>query len=161
MPLRLNLFLRARHLKCDVDGKPTMVVGLNQGMLLFNLAKRRRTKYIKNDFFDEPQTNRCLQRFAGPYIVFTSKREGVFSLNIGIRPFTRYDTVPPKKTSFSAPVSLNGLVYFEALSDSGKRSLARFNPISGQLSKVKDLDNEPETEFRCIALPFLPTPTSY
>ena len=128
-------------LKCDVDGKPTMVVGLNQGMLLFNLAKHDGL-YIKNDFFDEANEPMS-PTLCRTYIVFTSKREGVFSLNIGIRPY-KIRPVPPKKTSFSAPVSLNGLVYFEALSDSGKRSLARFNPISGQLSKVKDLDNEPK-----------------
>ena len=128
-------------LKCDVDGKPTMVVGLNQGMLLFNLAKHDGL-YIKNDFFDEANEPMS-PTLCRTYIVFTSKREGVFSLNIGIRPY-KIRPVPPKKTSFSAPVSLNGLVYFEALSDSGKRGLARFNPISGQLSKVKDLDNEPK-----------------
>ena len=130
-------------LKCDVNGKPTMIAGVKRGILLFELAKQDGL-YTKNDFFDEANEPMS-PTLCRTYIVFTSKQEGVFSLNIGIRPY-KIRPVPPKKTSFSAPVSLNGLVYFEALSDSGKRSLARFNPISGQLSKVKDLDNEPKQD---------------
>ena len=129
-------------LKCDVNGKPTMIVGLDRGMLLFDFANDS-GEYIHHNFFDAANAPMS-PTLCRTYIVFTSKREGVFSLNIGTRPY-RIRPLPSnsKKTSFSAPVSLNSLVYFEALSDSGKRSLARFNPISGELSKVKDLDNEP------------------
>ena len=63
-------------------------------------------------------------------------------MNIDKSPFKRR-SLPAQNRSFSAPVSLNGLVYFEALSDNGKRSLARFEPTSGQLSKAADMDSEP------------------
>ena len=130
-------------LKCYVNGKPTMVTGLNQGMLLFNLANDA-AKYIEHDFFEAANAPMS-PTLCGPYIVFTSKRGDVFALNIGTKPFKmRY--LPPQKRSFSAPVSINGLVYFEALSDSGMRSLARFDPNSGQFKAV-DIDSEPEHSF--------------
>ena len=61
------------------------------------------------------------------------------------------DKVAPPKMyrdiSFSAPISLGGRVYFEALSGSGNRSLACFNPSSGELSKEMEMDNDPESYF--------------
>ena len=131
-------------LKCEVNGKPTMVFGLNRGMLLFNFANDA-GKYIQHNFFEA--TNVPMSpTLCGQYIVFTSKRGDVFALNIGTKPFKmRY--LPPQKRWFSAPVSINGLVYFEALSDSGNRSLARFDPNSGQLSKAVGMDSEPEHSF--------------
>ena len=130
--------------KCDVNGNPTMVAGLNRGMLLFNFAESS-GEYIKHNFFAAANAPMS-PTFCGQYIVFTSKRGDVFALNIGTTPF-KTRCVPTQKTSFSAPVSLNGLVYFEALSDSGMRSLARFDPNSGQLSKAVDMDSEPEHSF--------------
>ena len=132
---------RCAPLKCDVNGKPAMIVGLDRGMLLFDFAKHDGL-YIKNDFFHVANTPMS-PTLCGTFIVFTFLRGGVFSLNTDTTPYkNRYLALQGR--SFSAPVSLNGLVYFEALSDSGKRSLARFNPISGELSNVKDLDNEPK-----------------
>ena len=127
-------------LKCNVNGKSTMVVGLKHGMLLFDLAKHDGL-YIKDDFFiqaNEPMS----PTFCKTYIVFTSKRGYVFSLNIGKNPFT-WRSFSYQKMSFSAPVSLNGLVYFEALNDNGTRSLACFDPTSGQLSKAAGMNSEP------------------
>ena len=131
-------------LKCDVNGKPTMVAGLNRGMLLFNFANNTGV-YIQHNFFEA--TNAPMSpTLCGPYIVFTSKRGAVIALNIGTKPFKmRY--LPPQKRSFSAPVSINGLVYFEALSDSGNWSLVCFDPTSGQLSEAADLDHLPERDF--------------
>ena len=125
-------------LKCDIGGKPTMVVGLKQGVLLVNLTNND-ANYIKHKFF-EGSSEPMSPTLCGTHVVFTSKQGGIFSLNIGTNK-RRY--MPPKDRSFSAPVSLNGLVYFEALSNSGKRSLAHFAPSSGQLSKASDLDSEP------------------
>ena len=121
-----------------------MVTGLNRGMLLFNLANDA-GKYIEHDFFEA--TNAPMSpTLCGQYVVFTSKRGDIFDLNIGIGSFKiRY--LSHEKISFSAPVSLNGSVYFEALSDSGNRSLARFDPQAGKLSKARDMDNEPEHSF--------------
>ena len=81
------------------------------------------------------------------YIVFTSKHSGVFSLNISTNPFKKR-TIPPENRSFSAPVSLNDFVYFEALSDIGTRHLARFDPNSGRLSYIMGLDQEHNIENR-------------
>ena len=131
-------------LKCYVNGKPTMVIGLNRGMLLFNFANNA-GEYIQHNFFEA--TNAPMSpTLCGQYIVFTSKRGDVFALNIGTKPF-KIRCLPTQKISFSAPVSLNGLVYFEVLSDSGMRSLACFDPNSGQLSKAADLDHLPERDF--------------
>ena len=131
-------------LKCDVNGKPTMVIGLNRGMLLFDLANDA-AKHIKHDFFEPTNAPRS-PTLCGQYIVFTSKQGDAFALNIGTTPF-RIRPVPTKKMSFSAPVSLNGLVYFEALSHTGNRSFDRFDPKSGKLSKARDMDSEPEHSF--------------
>ena len=141
---KIEPFPACAPLKCYVDGKPTMVIGLNRGMLLFNFANDA-GEYIQHNFFEA--TNAPMSpTICGQYIVFTSKRGDVFALNIGTKPFKiRY--LSAQKISFSAPVSLNGLVYFEALSDSGMRSLARFDPNSGQLSKAADLDHLPERDF--------------
>ena len=131
-------------LKCYVNGKPTMVIGLNRGMLLFNFANDA-GEYIQHTFFDK-EKGPLSPTLCGSYIVFTSKRGDVFALNIGTESFKiRY--LSREKISFSAPVSLNGLVYFEALSDSGNRSLARFDPHSGQLSKKIGMDSEPGHSF--------------
>ncbi len=128
-------------LKCDVNRRPTMVIGLNQGMLLFDLGNDD-AQYIEHDFFEA--TNAPMSpTLCSQYIVFTFKRGGVFALNIRATLF-KERCVPTQKTSFSAPVSLNDSVYFEVLSDSGRRSLARFDPNSGKLSKVVDMDSEPE-----------------
>lgn len=127
-------------LKCRVNGKPTLIAGTNRGMLLFDFAQHVGL-YIKNDFFEEanePMSPVLCSR----YIVFTSKRGEVFSLNIGTSPFKRRSS-PPQNRSLSAPVSLNGLVYFEVLNDKSMRSLAYFDPTSGQLSKAADMDSEP------------------
>ena len=127
-------------LKCEVRGKPTMIAGVNRGMLLFDLAKHDGL-YIKHDFFDK-ENEPMSPTFCGQYVFFTSKQGGIFSLNIGVNPFKRR-SLPPQNRSFSAPVSLNGLVYFEALNDNGMRSLDCFDPTSGQLSKAADMDSEP------------------
>ena len=131
-------------LKCYVNGKPTMVIGLNRGMLLFNLADDV-GEYSQHNFFEA--TNVPMSpTLCGQYIVFTSKRGDVFDLNIGTTRF-KVRCLSTQKTSFSAPVSASGSVYFEALSDNGNRSLARFDPNSGQLSKAVDMDSEPEHGF--------------
>ena len=108
-------------LKCDVNGKPTMVAGLNRGVLLFNFANNIGV-YLQHNFF-EAKNAPMSPTLCGQYIVFTSRRGDVFALNIGTTRF-KIRCVPTKKMSFSAPVSLNGLVCFEVLSDSGDRSLA-------------------------------------
>ena len=127
-------------LKYDVGGNPTMIVGLEKGVLLFDFTNNV-NNYIESDFFDaenEPMS----PTLCGTYVVFTSKLGSVFSLNIGTNPY-KIRQLPPKKASFSAPVTLGRFVYFEAVSHSGQRSLARFDATLGILTKVKDLDSEP------------------
>lgn len=131
-------------LKCKVNGKPTMVIGLNRGMLLFNFANDA-GKYVQHNFFEATNTPMS-PTLCGQYIVFTSKRGDVFALNIGTKPF-KIRCLSTQKISFSAPVSINSSVYFEALSASGNRSLARFDPRSGQLSRAADLDRLLKRDF--------------
>ena len=131
-------------LKCEVNGKPTMVVGLNRGMLLFNFANDAGV-YVQHTFFET--TNAAMSpTLCGQYIVFTSEQGDIFDLNFSTTRFKiRYSS--SQGMSFSAPVSLHGAVYFEALSNSGNRSLARFDPQAGQWSEVVDMDSEPEHSF--------------
>lgn len=127
-------------LKCKVNGKPTLIAGVKNGILRFDFANNF-GEYIQHTFFDEA-TEPMSPTLCETYIVFTSKRGGVFSLNTGATPYkNRYLALQGR--SFSAPVSLNGLVYFEVLNENGIRSLACFNPTSGKLSKAEDMDSEP------------------
>ena len=144
-------------LKCEVNGNPTMVTSLNGGILLHNFGNNIGV-YIEHNFFES--TNGPMSpTLCGQYIVFTSRRGDVFALNIGTTPF-KIRCVPTKKMSFSAPVSINGLVYFEALSDSGNRSLRCFDPNSGRLSKAVDMDSEPEHGFENRRTLFLHPPVT-
>ena len=127
-------------LKCDVNGKPTIVVGLEQGMLLFDFTNND-GNYIKHKFFSENTVMSPTQ--CGEHIVFTALQGQIFSLNTGIRPYTA-QLKGFGGLSFSAPVSLGENVYFEELRDNGDRRLTRFDPSSGQLTKAVDMDNEPE-----------------
>ena len=131
-------------LKCDINGKPIMVTGLNRGILLFDFAANIGV-YDDHHFFEA--TNAPMSpTLCGQYIIFTSRRGDVFRLNVGTTPFkTQCFSYP--KMSFSAPISIDGLVYFEALSASGNRSLVHFNPKSAELSRALYMDNEPEHGF--------------
>ncbi len=127
-------------LKCEVNGKPTMIAGVKQGVLLFDFANNT-SKYIPHSFFHEEE-GPLSPTLCGSYIVFTSKRGGVLSFDVGIHPFKR-KSLSAENMSFSAPVSLNGLIYFEVLNAEGIRTLACFNPNSGRFTKAADIDNEP------------------
>ncbi len=123
-------------LKCDVAGRQTMIAGLQQGVLLLELTSRDRD-YVPHDFFNaenEPMS----PTLCGESVVFTSKRGHIFALNLGSK---RYQAKSFKAQSFSAPISLGGSVYFEAVSTSnGRRSLARYEPRTKRLSQVATLD---------------------
>ena len=130
-------------LKCYINGSPTMIVGLEQGVLLLNLTNNE-SNYVERKFFSENTVMSPVQ--CREYIVFTTLQGQIFTLNMTMIG----DKVPPKMyrdISFSAPISLGGRVYFEALSRSGNRSLACFDPSSGKLSKAIEMDNDPESNF--------------
>ena len=126
-------------LKCDVDGKPVMVVGLKQGLLLFDFTSQDGI-YIEDTFFSKNTVMAPVQ--CGEYLVFTALQGEIFSLNTDVRP-NKGQTETFDNISFSAPVSLGKKVYFEALNDNGERSLACFDPGSGEFSKVRGLDSLP------------------
>ena len=133
---------RCAPLKCHVAGKPIMIAGLKHGALLFDLISHDGI-YIKHKFFSENKVMSPV--LCGKHLIFTGPRGHIFSLNIGTKPYkVRQSTF--RDMSFSAPVSLGDKVYFEALSDNGQRSLARYEPIANKLSKVADLDNESNLE---------------
>ncbi|MDE0483511.1 MAG: hypothetical protein OXI67_13100 [Candidatus Poribacteria bacterium] len=125
-------------MKCKINGREAMVAGVKQGMLLFDLAKHNGL-IISGNFFDEKNESMS-PTLCGQYIVFTSKRGGIFSLNIGTNSFKKRD-LSYENRSFSAPVSVNSTVYFEAIGNNGHRSLKRFDPNSGKLTKAMDLDH--------------------
>lgn len=131
-------------LKCQVNGSPTMIVGLEQGVLFLDLINNE-GNYIEHKFFSENTVMSPVQ--CREYIVFTTLQGQIFTLNMNMIG----DKMPLLKMyrdiSFSAPVSLGGKVYFEALRESGNRSLACFDPSSGKLSKVIELDKDPESNF--------------
>lgn len=124
-------------LKCNVDGKPTMVVGLRQGIFLYNLVTGN-GEYIKHRFFDENE-DPMSPVLCDNYVVFTSKQGGIFSLNLGTK---KRLYRPPSQAAFSAPVSVNSKVYFEAIRENGKRELVCFDPNSRILSTAMNLDIE-------------------
>ena len=143
-PVQIQPVPKSAPLKCYVNGSPTMIVGLEQGMLLLDLTNNE-GNYIKHKFFSENTVMSPTQ--CGNNIIFTALQGKIFFLNTGISPYTTqlkgYGDI-----SFSAPVSLNGLVYFEAINNSGNRSLACFDPSAGKLTKTTDLDNDPENNFK-------------
>ena len=127
-------------LKFEMDDKHFMLAPMKQhGVLLFDLTDYKKL-YIKHQFF--ASENRPMSpTICGKYAVFTSHAGGIFSLNT--------ETLKSRSKiwtglSFSAPVSLNGSVYFEVLDNTnGNRSLACYGPQDNELSKIYDLDQEP------------------
>lgn len=137
---QIEPFSGCAPLKCEVNGKPTLIAGVKNGILRFDFTNDV-SEYTQHTFFDET-TEPMSPTLCQTCIVFTSKRGGVFSLNIGTTP-NKKRILSLQNRVLSAPVSLNGLVYFEVLNDNGMRSLACFDPTSGQLSKAADMDSEP------------------
>ena len=132
---------KSAPLKCNVNGSPTLIVGLEQGILLFDLIKNE-GNYIQHKFFSENTVMSPAQ--CGEYTIFTALQGQIFTLNMNMIGDEKTQPRIYRDISFSAPVSLGGRVYIEALSDSGRRSLACFDPRLCKLSKVTDMDNEPE-----------------
>ena len=129
----------ASPLKFEIDDKYFMLAPMKQhGVLLFDLADYKKL-YIKDKFF--ASENRPMSpTICGKYAIFTSHEGGIFSLNTEtLKSWSKTWT----SLSFSAPVSLNGSVYFEVLDNSGARSLACYGPQNNELSKIYDLDCEP------------------
>ena len=65
-------------LKMDIGSSPTMVAGLDQGMLLFDLETHN-VDYIAHKFFDEKNGSMSPVR-CGTHIVFTSMQGQIFTL---------------------------------------------------------------------------------
>ena len=132
-------------LKMDLVSNPIMVAGLDQGMLLFNLDTHNAV-YIEHTFFDE-KNGPMSAVLCGTHIVFTSLTGQIFTLNIGEKPYkSRLSSW--KNKSFSTPVTVGNLVYFEALDNAGNRKLASYDPISDNLSKAGDLGTDKELNRR-------------
>ena len=132
-------------LKCDVNGRPTLVAGLKYGMLLFDLDTSYGT-YIKSEFFEEE--NRPMSpTLCSNRVVFTSQGGQIFSLDLGKNPYpSRHSSW--ENVSFSTAVTLGNLVYFETLNSTGSRKFASYDPISDELSKVTDLDVDDDLDRR-------------
>ena len=130
-------------LKCEVDGTPTMIVGLRQGVLLYNLVSGN-GEYINHGFFDENE-DPMSPVLCDNYVIFTSKQGRIFSLNLDTKK-RLYSS--PKPVKFSAPVTVNGKVYFEAIDEKGLRSLVSFNPSSKKMSKAIDMDTVPKDDIQ-------------
>ena len=133
-------------LKLSIGNSPTMVAGLDQGILLLDLDTHK-ADYFENAFFEEE--NRPLSPvLCGTYIVFTSIQGKLFTYNIGdnSRPQS------PRKFNniyFSAPVTLESLVYFEVLDRNGYRAIFNYEPVSEKLSKVIDVGKDDDLDRRC------------
>ena len=126
-------------LKYNLTDGPTMITGLKQGVLLFDLINKDGI-CIEDKFFSENKVMSPV--LCGEHVIFTAQEGHLFSLNIGTKPY-KERLRSFGDISFSAPVSLGNEIYFEALSDSGERSLASYEPMTNQLSKRADLDSEP------------------
>ena len=67
-------------LRCDVNGKSTMIAGVNQGMFLFDFANDA-CEYIPHNFFDG-ENGPLPPTLCENYVVFTSLREVFFHLTL-------------------------------------------------------------------------------
>ena len=138
-PAEIEPAPEAAPLKFEMNDRYFMLAPMKQhGVLLFDLTDYKKL-YIKHRFF--ASENRPMSpTICGEYAVFTSHAGGIFSLNT--ETFKSWSKTWPG-LSFSAPVSLNGSVYFEVLDNNGDRSLACYGPENNELSKIYDLDREP------------------
>lgn len=129
----------------SVGNNPTMVTGLNQGLLLLDLNTHK-VDYFENEFFDEE--NRPLSPvLCGTCLVFTSLHGKIFTLNID----ENSQPNPPlafKDIYFSAPVTLESFVYFEALNKNGDRAIVRYDPELDKTLVVVNFDNDHDLEGR-------------
>lgn len=134
-------------LKLNLEDSPTLVAGLDQGMLLFDLDTHNAV-YIEHKFFEE-KNGPMSAVLCGTHIVFTSLTGQIFTLNIREKPYksrlSRW-----KNNSFSTPVIVGNSVYFEALDNAGNRKLASYDPISDNLSKVGNLGTDKELKRRFL-----------
>lgn len=132
-------------LKMSIGNSPTMVAGLNQGILLLDLDTYK-ANYYENEFFEEE--NKPLSPvLCGVYLIFTSIHGKIFTLNIE----GNSQPNPPlafKDIYFSAPVTLESFVYFEALDRNGNRAIVNYEPVSDKLSKVIDVGNDDDLDRR-------------
>ena len=132
-------------LKCEVNGKPTMIAGVNQGMLLFDFAKDA-GEYIQHTFFDE-ERGPLSPTLCENYVVFTSLAGRILSINIDGNLFE-----PQSKSynnlSFSAAVSIGELVYFEAVSQERNRLLVSYAPESKEIKNQGDFDIDEDLDHR-------------
>ena len=132
-------------LKFSIGSRPTMVAGLDQGMLLLDLDTYK-ANYIEDVFFEE-KNGPLSPVLCGSHIVFTSIQGKIFTLNIG-------ENSRPQRSRafsnicFSAPVTLGSLVYFEVLDKNGKRAIVSYDPVSDQPSVEVDLDTDDDLDRR-------------
>ena len=142
-------------LKMNLGSSPTMVASLDQGMLLFDLDTHN-ADYIEHKFFDE-KNGPMSPVLCGTYIVFTSKDGQIFTINLGEKSRPAHNRAW-NNISFSAPVTLGSIVYFEVLDKNGNRALVSYEPVSNNFSKVVDLDNDDDSDRR-LSLYIHPTLT--
>ena len=139
--------------KLSIGNSPTLVTGLTQGILLLELDTHK-ANYHENEFFEEE--NKPLSPvLCGTYLVFTSIHGKIFTLNIE----EKSQPNPPlafKDIYFSAPVTLESSVYFEALNKNGNRAIVRYEPVSDKTSVVVDFDKDHDLHGR---LSYYPHPT--
>ena len=84
--------------KCDVNGNPTMVAGLNRGMLLFNFASEVPVN-TSNTISLQRQTHRCPLRFV-VNISFSRLGAEIFLFLILVQHHLEYAAYPRKKCRF-------------------------------------------------------------
>ena len=132
-------------LKLSIGNSPTMVAGLTQGILLLDLDTHK-ANYYENEFF-KGENKPLSPVLCGTYLVFTSIRGKIFTLNIE----ENSQPNPPlafKDIYFSAPVTLESFVYFEALNENGNRAIVRYEPVSDKTSVVVNFDNDQDLDGR-------------
>ena len=132
-------------LKFSIGSRSTMVAGLDQGMLLLDLDTHK-ANHIEDVFFEE-KNGPLSPVLCGSHIVFTSIQGKIFTLNIG-------ENSRPQQSRafsnicFSAPVTLESLVYFEALNKNGNRAIVNYDPASDKPSVDLNLDTDDDLDRR-------------
>ena len=132
-------------LKCEVNGKPTLIAGVKNGILRFDLANDV-GEYIQHSFFDEA-TEPMSPTLCQNYVVFTSLMGRILSINIKDNLFEpQFKSY--KNLSFSAAVSIGESAYFEAVNQEGNRLLVSYAPKSKKIENQGDFDIDEDLDHR-------------
>lgn len=113
---------------------PFMLVVLQNDLLFYNLESRKAFCQSRSIFPNEDVPRSPV--FCENYIILTSKGGTIFSFDLNQKPL-RSKLISARGFLFSAPVAINGKIYFETVEQkTGLRSIKCYEKETGQLSSI-------------------------